>query len=35
MGKVYGTDMSDAAWALVAPHLPATKPGGRPRMISL
>jgi putative transposase len=35
MGKVYGTDMSDAAWALVAPHLPAAKPGGRPRTTSL
>ena len=35
MGKLYGTDMSDAAWALVEPHLPAAKPGGRLRTTSL
>jgi transposase len=35
MGKLYGTDMSDAAWALVEPHLPASMPGGRPRMTCL
>ena len=31
MGKLYDTDMSEAAWALVAPLLPPAKPGGRPR----
>jgi putative transposase len=31
MGKLYDTDLSDAAWALVEPHLPAARPGGRPR----
>ena len=29
--KLYDTDLSDAAWALVAPVLPAARPGGRPR----
>ena len=27
----YATDVSDAAWALLAPLLPAGQPGGRPR----
>lgn len=35
MGKPYDTDLSDAAWALVEPHLPAAKPGGRPRTTDL
>ena len=35
MGKLYDTELSDAAWALVAPHLPAAKPGGRPRTTCL
>jgi transposase len=35
MGERYDTDMSDAAWALVQPHLPAAKIGGRPRTTSL
>jgi len=35
MGKLYDTDPGDAAWALVEPHLPAAKPGGRPRSTSL
>jgi transposase len=29
------TDLSDAAWALVAPHLPPARPGGRPRTTDL
>ena len=29
--KQYDTDLSDAAWALVKPLLPAARPGGRPR----
>jgi putative transposase len=35
MGKLYDTDLSDAAWMLVRPHLPAGKPGGRPRSTCL
>jgi putative transposase len=27
----YATDVSDAAWVLLAPLLPAARPGGRPR----
>jgi putative transposase len=27
----YATDVSDAAWALLAPPLPAARPGDRPR----
>src|ERR1700690_730511 len=27
----YDTDLTDAAWAVVAPLLPAARPGGRPR----
>jgi putative transposase len=29
--KPYPSDLTDAQWALVAPLLPAAKPGGRPR----
>ena len=25
------SDLTDAQWALIAPHIPAAKPGGRPR----
>lgn len=35
MGEPYDTDMSDAAWALVEPHLPPARPGGRPRSTCL
>ena len=35
MGKLDGTDLSDAAWALVEPHLPAARPNGRPRRTNL
>jgi putative transposase len=31
----YGTDLSDAAWALLAPLLPPARPGGRPRTTDL
>ncbi len=31
--KRYPTDLSDAEWALVAPHLPAAWRGGRPRTV--
>jgi putative transposase len=29
------TDLSDAEWACIEPHLPAPKPGGRPRLHTL
>ena len=35
MGKLYDTDLSDPAWALVGPHLPTARPGGRPRTTCL
>jgi putative transposase len=28
---VYATDLTDAEWQLLAPWIPAAKPGGRPR----
>jgi putative transposase len=31
----YPSDLSDAEWALLAPLLPAAKPGGRPRRVDL
>lgn len=31
----YRTDLTDAAWALVEPMLPAARPGGRPRKTNL
>jgi putative transposase len=31
----YPSDLSDAEWALLAPLLPAAKPGGRPRSADL
>src|ERR1700759_64905 len=34
-GKLYDTDLSDAAWAMIAPLLPPAKPGGRPRTTCL
>ena len=33
--KLYDTDLTDAAWALIAPMLPAAQPGGRPRKINI
>jgi putative transposase len=29
--EVYSTDLTDAEWSLLVPHLPASKEGGRPR----
>jgi putative transposase len=34
-GKLYDTDLSDAAWAIAEPLLPPAKPGGRPRTTCL
>jgi transposase len=31
----YASDMTDAEWALIEPHLPAAKPLGRPRRVAL
>lgn len=33
--KLYETDLSDAAWAIVEPLLPPARPGGRPRTTCL
>lgn len=33
--RAYPSDLSDAEWVLVAPLLPAAKPGGRPRTTNL
>jgi putative transposase len=33
--RPFDTDMTDAAWALVEPNLPAALPGGRPRTTDL
>jgi putative transposase len=33
--RAYPSDLSDREWALLAPLLPAAKPGGRPRSVEL
>jgi transposase len=33
--KLYDTDLTDAAWSLIAPILPAARTGGRPRKTNL
>jgi transposase len=33
--RAYPSDLSDREWALLAPLLPAAKPGGRPRSVDL
>jgi putative transposase len=33
--ELYETDLTDEAWALVSPILPAARPGGRPRTTNL
>ena len=33
--KAYGTDLSDAQWAILEPLIPAVKPGGWPRVVDL
>ena len=35
MRKLYSTDLSDAQWAWLEPHLPAPKASGRPRVYPL
>ena len=34
-GQGYASDVTDAEWALIEPHMPAVKPLGRPREIKL
>jgi putative transposase len=34
MRKAYQTDLSDAEWVCLEPHLPAPKASGRPRLYS-
>src|SRR5712691_3653579 len=31
----YASDMTDAEWALIEPHMPRQKPLGRPRIVPL
>ena len=31
--RAYPSDLSDGEWAILAPLLPAAKPGGRPRRV--
>ena len=33
--RFYDTDLTNAAWAWIAPVLPAARPGGRPRTTNL
>jgi len=33
--RAYPSDLSDREWAILAPLLPAAKPGGRPRSVDL
>jgi transposase len=33
--RFYDSDLTDAAWAFVAPVLPVARPGGRPRTTNL
>jgi putative transposase len=33
--RSYPTDLTDAQWALLAPHLPAQRLGSRPRSVDL
>src|SRR5215218_8499019 len=32
MRRAYQSDLSDAEWALIEPHIPSPRPGGRPRL---
>ena len=33
--KAYPSDLTDAQWNVLAPLLPAAKPGGRPRTVDI
>lgn len=33
--KAYDSDVSDAAWAILEPHIPKAKAGGRPRRVDI
>ena len=34
-GQRYASDLTDAEWVVIEPHMPAVKPLGRPREIEL
>src|SRR5882724_4688207 len=34
-GRRYASDLTDAEWRLIEPHMPAAKPLGRPRELEL
>src|SRR5207244_913499 len=34
-GRRYASDLTDAEWGLIEPHMPAAKPLGRPREVEL
>ncbi len=33
--KSYASDLSDGQWALIEPHIPPARPGGRPRRVDI
>ena len=33
--SAYPSDLTDDEWAILAPHIPAAKPGGRPREVEM
>ena len=33
--KPYPSDLSDAEWAILEPHIPLAKSGGRPRTVNM
>jgi len=33
--RAYDTDLRNDEWELIAPHIPAPKPGGRPRAVDI
>ena len=35
LSGAYASDVTDREWALIAPHLPSARPGGRPRSVCL
>ena len=35
VARGYASDLSDAQWALVEPHIPPARPGGRPRRVDI
>ena len=33
--KTYPSDLTESQWAILLPHIPAAKPGGRPRTVEI